>query len=975
MIKTIKTYLFFLCILLSAHLFSQSEADTANPLVNYIISLDQKVQDEHREIGTLDPDSISSLPIGIIKQLGIIKYTICVDSATWTPGVSKFSAYAAIEMPGTGKKMAFAAKNIGFNPKGVYSTNNSKLLLVSEHHIKISPKVVMVLKPDGTNYVEWDCNGFKSINLKGYFEFSNTMLIPDPDVPHPDSTVHASFEIHTNDIHNFIAQINMSPFCIKGLKDFTFSVTDATVDMSELANAPNMTYPAGYPNTNGSDPQLWTGFYLKQFKIKLPKEISKGEDRMEVSANNFLIDKLGVSGYFQVTNLFGTNEGSMSGWAFSISQLGINIVTNHLNGGSIAGSVIIPVNDNVGLDYSAAFFHNDNTNEVDYQFTLSPKENLSASVLSADLDIYPTSSISVSKQAGSKFKPTAVLNGKISFGNGNFSAKHLDFEQVTIISEAPYLTNGIFSFVNSGSGSSGTNTTTTNPSGGGDDPKAGNFSISIQNITIVISQSAPAIGVTAGLNFMSEGGNSLGVTAGVTVLTKIEPTVVDGVTRNKWKFDRVRLNDIGIDIQTQSFTLTGLIMFKDNDPVYGKGFFGSISFMMEGVLSSPASVNVWFGKVNDYRYFYVDGTIPYTVPIGYGLAIYRFMGGLYYHMKQPGNGVNLATGLYTPVFGAAQTYIPDNTVGIGFKAGITIGTLGSPKPFNGDVALEVQFNSNGGLNMIKLTGDVFFMSDITERLNKPTNEVPVHGGMVMLYDNINKSFHAVLSVDVHYAPITGGGQTVIHAEPGIWYVCVGKPSNRCYIDVAGMVHLDSYFMVGNSIEPIPPVPAEVVSLFGGNLNLPNQRDASQLQTAQGICLGASLTGGSSKEYGLSFFKVYGNFSLIVGFDAMLAHYPAQYHCQGSSGEFGFHNWYLTGQVYAGMQGAVGVKGDIEIAGISQSFDFQILSGSVAAVLYAQMPKPFYMQGAVACHYNILNTVHGSFDYDFTVGSVCNIVQN
>lgn len=965
MIKKQITYIvFFSLLFISTVLRSQNDS----MLVNYIVSLDQKVQDEHREIGALDPDSISSLPIGIVKQLGVIKYAICIDSARFTPGMSKFSAYAAIEMPGTGKKMAFAAKNIGFNPKGVYSTNSSKLMLVSEHRIKISPKVIMILKPDGTNYVEWDCNGFKTINLKGYFEFSNTMLIPDPEVS-SDSIVKASFEVHANDLHNFLAQINITPFCIKGMKDFAFSVSAATVDLSELANASSMAFPSGYPNTYGSSPEMWTGFYMKQFKVKLPKEISKGEGRMEVSATNFLIDKMGVSGYFQVANLFSTSEGNMSGWAFSIDQLGVNIVTNHLNGGNIAGSVIIPVNENSGLSYSATFFQNQTTNETDYQFTLSPTNNLNATILAAQLDIYPSSSITVAKQGGGKFKPTAVLNGKISFGSGNFAAKHLDFEQVTIISDAPYLTSGVFAFVNSSNaGSDSLNESST------DAPKAGGFNISIQNLTIIISQSAPAIKVTAGLNFMSEGSNSLGVIAGVTLLTKIESETIDGITKNKWKFNRVRLDDIGIDIQTQSFKLKGLIIFKDDDPVYGKGFFGGIQFMMDGVLSSPAEVNVWFGKKEDYRYFYVDGTIPYTIPIGYGLAIYRFMGGLYYHMKQPGNGVNLASGLYTPVFGAAQTYIPDNTVSIGFKAGVTIGTMGDPKPFNGDVALEVQFNSMGGLNFIKATGDIFFMADIPERMSKPTNEIPIVGSMLMLYDNVNKSFHAVLGVQVHYDPITGGGQTILHFEPGKWYVCVGKPSNRCWVDISG-IHLDSYFMVGNSIEPIPPLPTEVVSLFGGNLSLPNQRDENKLTTAKGMCLGASLNAGTSKEVGFSFFKIYGGFSIVVGFDAMLANYDESYHCSGSTNKIGVNGWYLQGQVYAAMQGAVGVKGEIEIAEVSKSFDFTVLSGSIAAVLYAELPKPSYLQGAVTCQYNILNVVNGSFDFDFHTGQSCSIIQN
>ena len=35
-----------------------------------------------------------------------------------------------------------------------------------------------------------------------------------------DSTVTASFQIYTTDIHNFVAQVNITPFTMEGLKDW-----------------------------------------------------------------------------------------------------------------------------------------------------------------------------------------------------------------------------------------------------------------------------------------------------------------------------------------------------------------------------------------------------------------------------------------------------------------------------------------------------------------------------------------------------------------------------------------------------------------------------------------------------------------------------------------------------------------------------------------------------------------------------------
>jgi hypothetical protein len=71
-----------------------------------------------------------------------------------------------------------------------------------------------------------------------------------------------------------------------------------------------------------------------------------------------------------------------------------------------------------------------------------------------------------------------------------------------------------------------------------------------------------------------------------------------------------------------------------------------------------------------------------------------------------------------------------------------------------------------------------------------------------------------------------------------------------------------------------------------------------------------------------------------------------------------------------MQGSIGVKGEV----LKRNFDFTVLSGSVAAVLYAQLPKPYYFHGQVGCQYDILSVVKGNFNFDFSLGDYCNVVN-
>lgn len=157
---------------------------------------------------------------------------------------------------------------------------------------------------------------------------------------------------------------------------FLFLFLDATVDMSEFANSQNMNFPAGY-NFKWHAPNMWQGFYLKQLKVKLPKALSqKNQNRKEITVSDFLIDNTGVSGKFQVSNVLSVGQGDMSGWGFSVSQLGITILQNHLNGGNIAGELEIPISDQTQFGYQATISENPNTKETDFQFTINPKNGV-----------------------------------------------------------------------------------------------------------------------------------------------------------------------------------------------------------------------------------------------------------------------------------------------------------------------------------------------------------------------------------------------------------------------------------------------------------------------------------------------------------------------------------------------------------------------------------------------------------------------
>lgn len=926
-------------------LFPQNAVPQDNPLANQAFAVCDKVITENRIAGNFPVDSGASLPLGIAKTIAGTQYVIAIDSARFFSDKAFCNAYMAIDLPGSMDKIAFAVKNISVNPKGVMSSNNSRLQLVSDHHIRISKTVTLILKNDGGNYIEWDCNGFKSVNLKGYFEFSNSILLPDTSSS-KDQKVIGTFEIHTTDIHNFITQVSITPFTLSGLKDITFSVSDAMIDLSEIANANDMIFPEGY-QPNGSDLKIWTGFYIKNFTVKLPKELSqKNKERTTISATNLIIDNSGVSGLFKATNILPLESSDMGGWQFSVNQLSVSIMQNHLNGGEIGGTLKIPVFENNALVYNASL-HENLSKQLDYQFIINPQSNLQADVFSASIDLYPSSRIIINKTNG-RFYPKADLTGLIKLNANAASTGKLDFQSVIITSEAPFLSSGTFGF------------TTANAN----ENKIGKFPITINRIEVVVNQTVPNIYFQVGLNFMQAEDQGFAAAAGFRILTKFVPG--NDNTDLKWKFNKIQIADIGLDIRTQAFKLNGFVIFRENDPLYGNGFTGGIKLNLPQV-SLDVDINVIFGAKEEYKYFYVDGMVALPTPIivSSGVALYRFMGGLYYHMRQPAGNV---ANLYTSAFGSSMppNYIPDANIGLGFKAGVTLGMVGKEDAFNADVALEVQFTSSGGLSLIKFTGDCFLMTSIQERRGKKYTEVPVGAFIYIGYDFLKPEFHAILNVGINYNGVKGQVNSVFHVDHKDWYMYIGKPSQRGYINVYDIATVTSYFMVGNKIEPMPDLPYQIAAAFGK----PDNRNTTALANAKGFSFGAELNVATYKEYGFDFFTVYGGVDFIMGFDVMMQKYPASFICPNTQTNPGFKGWYLKGQLYAYLNAGVGVKGEIKITGVTKDFNFRVFSCSAAAMLYGELMKPSYIEGHLVCHYDILNVVKGNFNYDFEKGTRC-----
>ncbi len=943
------------------------------------------VQQEARLVDQLSASDVTRLPVGIVQPAGNQDIIIAVDSARITAQGAFFSAYTAIAFPGSGQEIAFVAKDVSFSPGGISLSSGTKLMLASAQTIQLSEKLWLELPADGRNYVEWDCNGFKAVNLKGNFIFSRSLLEPDNELlaADPNAKVKASFEVNTKDLNNILARVDISPFKISGLNDLSFEVKQAVVDMSDIINPEGFSFPKDYQNVYGESINLWRGFYLKELNIKLPAQFAGSKGRPSIQAANVLIDDAGLSGLFSVNNIL--TDGSMDGWPFTVNRLSLQLLQNKVAGGGMSGALNIPFLGADTLSYTADIFQDDKG--LNYAFAISIDQQKEYNMpFGGTLKLDKGCMVKVHK-VNDQFVASALLNGSINVNQASAVIKDIKFEQLELVTKKPYVTKGTFSIAGSGQSS------------------MANFPISLEEIKLGIYDGQLALGMNVTAGFMNQSDKGFSGSTRLLFIAKAEEEInIVGKSQYKkqrWKFDRLQIEDIAVNCNIGSFGLKGLLRIFDNDAVYGKGFRGNLELSLP-VLPQPVKAAGYFGSKTDFRYWQVNIFAPTgKIPIAPPLFIDGIMGGMSYHMVRQ-------QGEFKPDFSAMNKevvpknnnndtavaprdsrgefiFLPEKSAGLGFMAGVTL-LVAQEKVVNGDALLEVAFREGGGLKYTQFSGGAYFFTALKDRTRKLSKEsdvlnAPAYAHLKMLYDNDNKTFHANLKAYLNaYNAIKGVGpngmvgEAVIHVDPKDWYVYIGKPSQMLGVEVLRLARAQGYFMIGTQIEPMPDPPSEVSSIIG-NMDKGLMRDETSMAMGKGFGVGARMDVGFSapKKDGGCFqkkfpFPFYASFSAGGGADIMLRNY-GDAHCKGSNEKIGINGWYASGQAYMYLSGKIGIA----LKKCKRHFD--IVSLGAAAILQAKLPNPSAFKGALAANYRILGgLIKGRVNLKFAIGDECEIVQ-
>lgn len=970
--------------------------DSTQYYINKGRAVIEYIRKKNNYIKELDKAGEFELPVGMQQALPGITWNLGIDAIRLKPGYAEMDIFLEFEVPQSNEKLMFMGRGIKYSKRGGF-VGDAKLELLGNYNINFNgDKIQLIVKGATTNnagtFVTIDCSGFKEMALDAEVKFSRDMVVPDmPDGSQGPGNVMLAFNFGVTNWNDLILELTMPPFQVKGLDGIGFKVEKVVFDFSDLRNSPTVKFPVGYESTQmlPDNPNLWRGFYMHELVVRLPREFKKqnSNDRINFIASDVIIDNMGFTGGFAVTNILPLNEGDMDGWEFSVDELHVKLQTNQLVEGGFAGKLVIPISkEDTPFTYSAVINAGD-----DYLFKVSTASQIEFDIFKAGhVEILEGSSLEIHIADG-KFLPKANLHGSMSIsaslskGGKGVELANIDFENLQIQTVKPYLKIGSVGF-----GSEALN-----------QAMAG-FPIAIENIGIrTIGDDEMALDFKLKLNLSS----SFAADAGLGIIGTLKR--VDG--RNRWKFKGIEVHEIGIKIDGGAYKIEGRLIFYRDDLVYGDGFNGQVDAEFKPGIKIRAGAI--FGSVKGHRYWFADAlvTLPTGIPIFTGVAIYGFGGGIFYGMRIDKNGEGSALGRT----GSGVTYVPDVRSGIGLKAMITLASSPSPEAFNAEIFFEIAFFKGGGVRYIAFGGNATMITPglddkvakMASNANKMASMVSSGDGtegnmaggntnsldaifgpaseinaslaarVYIEYDFENNTLHGNFEVFINVADgvIRGigannrAGWAVLHFAPKEWYIYVGTPEDRCGISIGvASIRLQatSYFMVGTKILGSPPPPPEVSRILKG-VDLDYMKDLNAIGTGGGFAFGASL---SFSTGDLSFLMFYGRFDAGLGFDIMLKNY-GDLRCAGSNKRIGINGWYANGQSYAYFEGSIGIR--VKLFGVKK--DVNILSIGAAAVLQAKLPNPFWMRGIVGGYYSVLNgAVKGNCQFEVTIGQECDL---
>jgi hypothetical protein len=653
-----------------------------------------------------------SMPIGYFKdadQNTALGFTEMV----FKPDHAEFEVIASLNTEKIFKEVSSFSQTdaIALQGSGIYFTSAG--LSGTAGSIKLVEPLVVTYANNGTENLKLTFNKEASGHIGNGIVFSavadqfwkynfdvNVQLPKEWLIP-VDTTkpnVDLNFQSEITEWNDFILQATLPACVIPNTNGLGIQAGSITYDHSNISNAANMVFPTGYTgNTNA----MFAGFYLKNFKLTLPDQLRSYADttkRIEVIAENLIIDKDGVTGKILANNVLNYPNANVGNLGASIDLVKVNLNNSALTEAKMEGKITLPLSssDQVAnaINYSALFtpsgLGSGNTQGSSIIFTLSPNQDITSKFLGdGKIQINQTSSLSLILSKSTTNKRAIYLdidlNGKLYYPAGNIldigtsipldldlscNFEHLGLHYMKAADETFTFQPGHWSFASPQKKLSGFAFTITDvkakimPIGAGTEKQylfkggvefVAKINIGSENSNVQISgdtkialtgaiESAQYTAPTTTANGNAQVLNvaqaqSATLAAGSTnvgVMTAAVKKDFGFLTQLKPKYLGVNVESIHIDATMPALTIKGSVEFYKKDPVYGNGFKGELQAKFT-TLNMAIQAGAIFGNTK-----YIPGNV------GNGFKYWKVEA----QVNLPPPGIVFLTGLAFRGFGA-----------------------------------------------------------------------------------------------------------------------------------------------------------------------------------------------------------------------------------------------------------------------------------------------------------------------------------
>lgn len=976
-----KVLCFFLFVFLALGLLRAQEngGSTTEPL-SKIKQWFEKFEEYLGRTDVITPGELQKLPIGLRTTIGSTNYDLLVTKAVFGPENTELAMYMRICGPdwqGEERKLFFGADKVLISKTGGF-LGDVKLALVGDITLKGKGDMFRLRflgrKENGEHsgsvdglpptYAIANCDGFKELQLSAMLELNETHFVAVRNGEPLEEPLRFSFFCVAKELEDIIVKVNLPEFALRSVPDWSFVAENATFDFSQTRNAPGF---EGYKTLGGEGNQvdfgeIWQGIYMEKIRLRFPDYITRRDNvHPSVGIKNLWIDEKGFTGEVTAEDVLRLDEGTLSGWGFSIKKFEMKFTQNRLCGGGMEGRIELPVSKANSYEYDA-FFNKDGSWSM--QLGLGDKVHFDF-IKAREVEIYKSSYLKAKKEKDKKVLLTACLSGKMKLNpvakeNDKFGFANVEFTEMKVQNAEPYF--GIKSVK------------------WDDELKIKNFPVSIQDIEIGAQQQDISLAFTTMVHFGGESDWNFGGKLNMGIHSAIEKED----NKQKWNFKSVKVSEVAVDFSNSFLSFAGHVRMLENDKVYGDGFQGGVKLGINP-LNFSFEADMMLGKT-DFRYWYVDVMAslgPTGIPIYPGFKISGLGGGAYQKMRFDKNGES-------PNKSGLQ-YVPDAGKSFGLKASVLLSTQ-DEKAFNAELTFEMLFNKNGGLSDVSLRGAGQLMAtefegikrfagkveqlaskvqpSLDEQRRAIAKEAAISAEVELNLDLENKLFTANCAAFMDLGIIKGAGAHGKLGDVGLsfggnqWYIKAGEPAYPLGLKLKVgplQASLSSYFMTGSHLPPFPAMPSKIATLLGSS-SYPRP-NLSDLERGAGFAFGSNFNLSTGT---IPLLLFYARFDAEIGFDIMMKRYLNTL-CAETGEEPGIKGWYAQGQAYAYLMADMGLY--LKLFGRKRNFS--ILKGEVGAMLKAGLPNPSSFAGGLGVNVSILNgLVKGRFHVDFDLGEAC-----